>query len=492
MALLEVRGLRKRFGPTLALRGVDLEVERGEVLGLVGANGSGKSTLIRIVAGLVAPDAGEVLWEGRPFRPRDPRGALAQGIAVAYQEGSLLPLLSVADNLRLPFLALGRPLPARSELQSFLSSLGELPLEAPAGSLSQSQRQLLEVAKAMLLGPRLLILDEPTAALDREGVGRLFALLRRFVAAGGTVLFVTHRLGEVLELAHRVAVLRAGEVVGTLAARGLRPEELVRLMAGAEEKEEGQGAHEGAIPEGQPLLQVRGLVAPGLRGVDLQVAPGEVVGLGGLQGQGQRELLLALYGALPWEGEVWLAGRSVHPAHPGEALRLGIAYVGGDRAALAFLTRSVGENLLAASWAHFRRGPLLDLARAYASAAAVAKGLDLVYAGLEAPMASLSGGNQQKVLLGRALLAGPRLLLLDDPAVGVDPPTRTAFYRRVRALAREGLGVLLYASDEEELLQNAHRVLVLAGGRLVAELRGPELTREGLIAAGLRAGGGHG
>jgi ribose transport system ATP-binding protein len=166
--------------------------------------------------------------------------------------------------------------------------------------------------------------------------------------------------------------------------------------------------------------------------------------------------------------------------------------VGGDRAALAFLTRSVGENLLAASWAHFRRGPLLDLARAYASAAAVAKGLDLVYAGLEAPMASLSGGNQQKVLLGRALLAGPRLLLLDDPAVGVDPPTRTAFYRRVRALAREGLGVLLYASDEEELLQNAHRVLVLAGGRLVAELRGPELTREGLIAAGLRAGGGHG
>lgn len=492
MALLEVRGLRKRFGLTLALRGVDLEVRRGEVLGLVGANGSGKSTLIRIIAGLVAPDAGEMLWEGRPFWPGDPRAALVHGIAVAYQEGSLLPLLSVEDNLRLPFLALGRPLPARSQLQALLHSLGELPMEVRVGRLSQGQRQLLEVAKAMLLQPKLLILDEPTAALNREGVERLFVLLRRFVTAGGTVLFVTHRLGEVLELAHRVAVLRAGEVVATLAARGLRQEELVRLMAGAEEKEEGKAAPEGAIPQGQPLLQVRGLVAPGLRGVDLQVGPGEVVGLGGLQGQGQRELLLALYGALPWGGEVWLAGRSVRPAHPWEALRLGIAYVGGDRSALTFLPRSIGENLLAASWVRFRKGPLLDLARAYASASEVAKGLDLVYAGLEAPMASLSGGNQQKVLLGRALLTGPRFLLLDDPTVGVDPPTRAAFYRRVRALAREGMGVLLYASDEEELLQNADRVLVLAGGRLVAELRGPELTREGLIAAGLGVGGGHG
>lgn len=482
--LLEVRGLVKRFGSTVALDGAALGLAKGEILGLVGANGSGKSTLIRAIAGIVLPDRGEIRWKGQAFRPRDPGAAWRAGIAVAHQETSLIPQLSLWENLTLPHRALGRPLPTLKEIQDLLASLGlGIPLETLVSRLSAAERQLAEVAKALLWRPELLILDEPTAALDREQVEALFSRVRDFVRRGGSCLFVSHRLGEVRSLCHRILILRAGRVVHE-AEPTSSPEELLAHMAGRDVSPPPRS--HGATVGGE-VLRVENLWAPGVQGVSLEVRRGEVVGLGGLQGQGQRELLLALFGAVPWRGRLWLNGRSLFPSDPSEALRSGLALVSGDRQEMAFPPRSVEENLLAAAWPRFARwlGAWLQLDQARQEALNMAKSLDLVYGGLETPLANLSGGNQQKVFLGRALLVRPKVLLLDDPTVGVDPPTRATFYARVQELANRGLGILLYSSDEEELLRHAQRVLVMVRGQVVAILEGEKLTRERLLAASL-------
>ena len=491
-SILEVHALEKRFGQTPALQGVDLAIEEGEILGLMGANGSGKTTLIRCIAGLVQPDRGEIFWMGRPLKAQSPQQALAQGIAVVYQERSLLPLLSIEENLLLPLRTLGRSLPKRQELVELLDRLGldRIPLNTLVTNLSIEKRQVLEIAKAFLLRPRLLILDEPTAPLGREAVERLLTLVRSFAREGGTVLFVTHRLGEALNLCHRIAIMRTGKVVQCRPVLSLKADDLIRSMMDESIVDEEKGPSLRSTPRAWPspkgaLLQLEKFQAPGLGEVNLEVAPGEIVGLGGLEGQGQREMLLALFGAIPWRGWIRLLGQTIRPNRPEKALRLGLAYVGGDRARLAFAIRTVGENLLSSSWYRFAKGPLLDLIHAHGAARAIAKELGLVYPGLEAPMASLSGGNQQKVILGRALLVEPRILLLDDPTAGVDPMTRVAFYTLLEERASQGLGILLYSSDEEELLRVAHRVLVFWEGRVIAELRGAEITRENLLAASL-------
>lgn len=491
--ILEVRGLTKRFGSTVALDGAALTLQAGEIVGLVGANGSGKSTLIRTIAGLVHPDGGEVQWQGRGFLPPSPLAAWRAGIAVAHQETSLVPTLSLWENLTLPHRALGRPLPPRSRARELLDLLGlGASLETPVSRLSASERQIAEVAKALLWEPRLLLLDEPTAALDRRQAEALFAQVRAFIGRGGRAcLFVSHRLGEVQSLCHRILVLRGGRVVHETGPEASPGEVLAHMAEG------GLSEARTALPspaEGE-LLRAEGLHAQGVHGVSLVLRPGEVVGLGGLQGQGQREVLLALFGALPARGHLWLRGRPLLPLHPAKALRAGIALVSGDRQEMALSPRPVEENLLVAAWPRFARGmgAWLDLREARREALGVAKGLGLVYGGMEAPLSSLSGGNQQKVFLGRALLTRPSVLLLDDPTVGVDPPTREAFYAWVRRLAEEGLGILLYSSDEEELLRHTHRVLVVSRGQVAAVLEGGGLTRENLLAASLGMGrGDHG
>ncbi|GLV48878.1 sugar ABC transporter [Thermus sp. LT1-2-5] len=485
--LLEVRSLVKRFGPTVALDGAELSLEAGEILGLVGANGSGKSTLIRVVAGLVRPDGGQVRWQGKAFLPSNPLAAWRAGIAVAHQETSLIPTLSLWENLTLPHRSLGKPLPAKARVRELLDRLTlAVPLEVQAGQLSASERQIAEVAKALLWEPRLLLLDEPTAALDHEQVQALFTQIRAFAARGTGCIFVSHRLSEVRSLCHRILVLRGGRVVYEANSKTPFEELLARMVEGF-----GAGVRSTLpVSTGEELLRVEGLRTKGVHDVSLVVRQGEVVGLGGLQGQGQRELLMALAGALPAQGRIWLGGRPLPPLRPAEALRMGLALVSGDRQEMAFLPRSVAENLLIAAWPRFARGggAWLDLHRARQEAFRMADGLGLVYAGLDAPLSGLSGGNQQKVFLGRALLAHPLVLLLDDPTVGVDPPTRAAFYARVQELAGQGLGILLYSSDEEEILRHAHRVLVLLRGRVVAVLEGVTLTREALLAASLGVG----
>lgn len=495
MAKLKISGVSKAYGATMALRHGDLELEAGEVHVLIGSNGSGKSTLCKIVAGSVKPDAGEVLLDGRPVTVTGPRAARELGIGIFYQELSLSARRTVEENICLPDLPMKGPFVDRTALSAlaaryialFAGVTGEgFAADATVETLRADQRQLVEIMKTLASEADILIFDEPTSALDRAQVERFFDILRGLKAEGRAMVFISHRMDEIFDLGDRVTVLRDGETVGVSRIADTTPQEVVRLMVGeqgATEAAQAPAEDSGSIVRAA-ALSVAGLSGPGFLDVDFSVAKGEILGFGGLHGQGQSAVLRALFGASHVsEGQVTLKGEAYRPSSPRAAITAGLAYVSGDRGTDGIIQgRSILENVVPVHFlrdrAHLARPSALREKAGPAMAA-----LNTKFAGFSHPIGSLSGGNQQKIVIARWLIDRPDVLLLDDPTKGIDLSAKADLFALVRKLAGEGMAIILYSSEDGELLANADRILVFNGGRVARELTGAERTRFNLYEA---------
>jgi ribose transport system ATP-binding protein len=489
---LSVCGLRKAFGANQVLVGLDLELAAGEVHALVGGNGAGKSTLSKIVAGLESRDAGELLLDGEPFTPANRRTAQADGVVMVLQELSVLPTLTVAENLflgALPTRWLGRVdrprLHAAARVALDRVGLGWLDPVMPAGVLGVGHQQLLEIAAGLAQECRLLILDEPTAALTGSEVATLFTLLRELRAQGVTILYISHRLDEIAALADRVSVLRDGQLVATLPARETPHEKLVGLMAG--------GAGEATTPGSRAALrtglalQVVGICAGrAVRHVSLSVNRGEIVGLGGLVGAGRTELLRAIFGADHKEcGEVLLGPdqRPLRYHSTGAAVARGMAFVPEDRKHHGIFARlNLRENLGVVGLPRWLPG-IVDAAAERAQTDDVLARLQVRCTGPGQAIAELSGGNQQKLVIGRWLQGAVKVWLLDEPTRGVDVASRRAIHDLLRERAAAGEALLVASSDYEELAALCDRVLVLSNGRITGQFARADLDPEAFMAA---------
>ena len=490
---LSAQHVVKRYGGVVALTDGNLEIKYGEVVALVGANGSGKSTMSKVVNGVVVLDGGQLLLDGKPVQFASPQTAKATGISTVFQELSLIPQMTVADNIWLTREPLGavrtvdrKAVTTRTEeLLSLFAGTFKVDLrpDLPVSELPPDEKQIVEILKAVSVDPRLLILDEATASLDSRQVQRLFELVAKWKGDGKAIVFVSHRMEEIFRIADRFSVLRNGKTVGAGQIKDVKEKDLVKLMVDKESVF--SFARAGAQKNDKPVrLEVNDLQSRTLRGVSFKVKEGELVGIGGLQGQGQRDLLLSLFGDIPFKGDVQFNGKPVHFQHPRQAMRNGFALVPGDRAREGLLyIRSILENLQLPSWRRY--GLPLKVAKAKKDAEQVGASLNLKMASLAEPVSSLSGGNAQKVVIGKWLMRQPGLLLLDDPTKGVDVGTKAEFYALLTKLCDEGKTILFYSSDDEELVGLCDRVLVLHDGHIKTELAGQALTKENLIAASL-------
>jgi ribose transport system ATP-binding protein len=486
--ILSVHQLSKSYGATLALRAVSLHVSRGEIHALLGENGAGKSTLVKILSGIVRPDSGRVEIDGKEFSPATLMHARTSGVSTAFQELSLLPNLSVADNLMLPRLAKGFGGRAsvsvnRRAAAAILHSFGVVDI-APAGlveDLSLAQKQRLEIVRALSHRPRFLILDEPTAALAEPEW--LFRQLERIATDGTAILYITHRLGEVRRLCARATILRNGENVRTVDLERVADSEILAAIAGV-----APARHVARQPWKEQTasdfaLRTRNLSGAGVADINLDLRQGEIVGVAALEGQGQRELFRMLVGAAPiTSGNVAVCGRDIWPASPAQALREGIAFLPEERKTEGlFLGLDVSANISVSILERLHRFGILDQAREHSYAAVQAREVDLAERSLRVPMTALSGGNQQKALLARVLLSGARILVLFDPTRGVDVNTKRVIYEVIRRFAANGGSVLIYSTELEELVQLVDRCVVIYRGRIVGEVEAEALSQEKLI-----------
>ncbi|MGD9483099.1 sugar ABC transporter ATP-binding protein [Streptomyces sp. TRM70308] len=487
--IVRAEGVTKAFPGVVALDGVDFEVHAGEVHVLLGENGAGKSTLIRLLAGAHRPDRGRIVVDGRPVRVHGAQDAERLGIATIHQEFHLVPDLTVAENL-----FLGRPprrfgLVDRARMEAdaadLLARVGvDVSPRARLRELGVARRQMVEIAKALSVRARVLVMDEPTAVLTGGEVERLFAIVRRLRADGVGVVFITHKLEEVAELGDRVTVLRDGRSVARVPA-GTDRDELVRLMVGRSIEAQYPRERGPVDADGPPLLRVRGLRRAGaFDGVGFEVRGGEVVGLAGLVGAGRTEVVRAVFGADAYDhGSVHVRGAPLPRHDVAASLAAGVGFVPEDRKGQGLvLGASVGENLGLVTLRRASRGGLVDRAGQRRAAAAMAARLGVRMAGLDQPARTLSGGNQQKVAIGKWLLAGSRLLILDEPTRGVDVGAKVEIYRLVNELTAAGHGVLMVSSDLPEVLGMSDRVLVMCRGRLAGELAGDAATQDAVMA----------
>ncbi|MFE2430709.1 sugar ABC transporter ATP-binding protein [Streptomyces sp. NPDC059373] len=497
---LEVTGLAKSFGATRALRSCSLRLLAGEVHALMGENGSGKSTLVKILTGVHAPDSGDLQVGGRTVRLAGPAAAIGAGVMAVYQEVLVVGPRSVLENVWLGADGVFRRRVSESDKRAKAAAvLGELlervpALDTPVEHLSLSDRQACGIARALVREPKVLILDEATSALDVATRNRLFQAVARRKAAGMSVLFVSHRMDEVDEIADRVSVLRSGESVATLDAERATTAELVRLMTGAEHltsaPEGGSLAHRAApSPEAPVLLRVRGLR---LRGealpVHFDLRAGELVGLAGLEGQGQDAFIKALWEGPPGDGSVVRVqdgtepGTEIHSEQ--RAAAAGIGYVPRDRRAEAvFGSLSIRENFAAATMGRDARLGLLSRKAALERFAAYRASLKIRMGRESDPITTLSGGNQQKVIIARWLARDPRVLLLNDPTRGVDIGAKRDIYALLDELTAQGVAVVMLSTEVDEHIELMDRVLVFREGTLSATLDRKELTRQSLVAA---------
>ena len=493
---LSARNIVKHYGGVVALSDGNLDVNAHEVVALVGANGSGKSTMSKVINGVVVLDGGQLLLDGQPVQFSSPQAAKNAGIATVFQELSLIPQMTVAENIWLTREPLNRygvvdrkAVQARTEelLALFEGTYKtDLHPDAPIAALPPDEKQIIEILKAISFDPWMIILDEATASLDSRQVQRLFELVKKWKEQGKAIIFVSHRMEEIFRIADRFSVLRNGRTVGEGNIKDIDDKQLVKLMI---EKESVLGFLRGEAkteeePQQEVSLETENLTTDGLRGVNFQVHKGELLGLGGLRGQGQRQLLHSLFGDIPYTGTVKLFNQDVHFKHPRDAMRKGLALVPGDRAREGLLyIRSILDNILLPSWRRYSFP--LKIKDARREAAQTGTSLNLKMAGLDEPVSSLSGGNAQKVVIGKWLMREPQVLLLDDPTKGVDVGTKAEFYALLTRLSREGKTIILYSSDDEELIGLCDRVLVLHDGMIRTELKGATLTKANLISASL-------
>ncbi|XRQ04177.1 sugar ABC transporter ATP-binding protein [Actinomadura welshii] len=478
--LLLMRGIVKQFPGVRALDGVDLDVRPGEVHCLLGQNGAGKSTLIKVLAGAHQPDEGEIVFAGEPVRLAGPTAAMRAGIATIYQELDLVDGLSVAENIflghekaRFGFTRRGDAEQAAREL---LGRLGhaEIPPRREVGRLPAAGKQVVSMARALSHDARVLVMDEPSAALAHDEVDNLFRIIRELTAAGVAVIYISHRLAEIREIGDRVTVLKDGRAVAVgLPARTTSTDEIVSLMTGRD-VEYVFPERPGPVPgDDRPeVLRVEDLTLPGaFEDVSLSVRAGEIVGLAGLVGSGRSEILETVYGARrPARGRVLVDGRPVRPGDTGAAVRRGMGMAPEERKSQALLLNdTVAGNVTVAGLSRYASFGWLDRRREVADVRRQIEALDIRPPDPARPVVTLSGGNQQKVVLARWLLgaAGLRLLILDEPTRGVDVGARAELYAVIRELAGRGIGVLLVSSEVPEVLGLADRVLVVREGRVV-------------------------
>ena len=493
--VLEVEGLSKSFPGVRALHDVRFDVHAGEVHALLGENGAGKSTLIKIVSGVYRPDAGTIRIDGREVHFAGPQEAQAAGIATVFQELLLFPDLSVAENIFLGHAPRKRWggvdwAAMRTRAAEILASLEihELDVAAPVSSLSVANRQRVEIAKALSLNARVLIMDEPTAALPEADVLRLFAIVRNLRARGVGVVYISHRMAEIFTLADRVTVLRDGEYVATKAVAETSEPELITMMVG---RVIDHLFPKFATQPGAAVLEVRDLVSPPVvRGVSFTVRAGEIVGLAGLIGSGRSEVAQTVFGMTPARsGEIRIAGRPVRIGSAAEAKRHGIAYVPEDRGTQGVIRpMTLGQNVSLAVLRRIARRGFIDRGEEEALATDAIARFAIRARGPEQIVGKLSGGNQQKVVLGKWLATRPRLLIMDEPTRGIDVGAKAEIHRLMSELAAQGLAVLMISSELPEILGMSDRILVMREGRIAAEFARDEADQETIAHAMMRVG----
>ncbi|MBV8987517.1 MAG: sugar ABC transporter ATP-binding protein [Solirubrobacterales bacterium] len=493
--LLAVADLRKSFGPTQALQECSFNVRFGEVHAIVGENGSGKSTLVKILAGVHRPDAGMLEVEGRRLEHlRSPRATRAIGLVAVFQEVLVVGPQSMLDNVWLGTDGLFRARVGKAAKRERASAvlrdlLGEVPsLDTPVELLPLSMRQVCGIARALVRDPRILILDESTSALDVATRDRLFTIVRRLTAAGGSVIFISHRMDEIEEIADRITVLRSGRSVATLERGETSAQEVVRLMSGADHLTTGGEPNLPASQRltGASLLQARGVrLREGAAPIDFTLAAGEVVGLAGLEGHGQDAFVRALCGG-PHYGEiVRLDGDAATVIRsPEQAAEMGVVYVPRDRRTESlFPTLSIRDNFAAPTFPEDQRLLVLRRSRTDARLFRYRDRLAIKLASASLPITTLSGGNQQKIVMARWLAVNPRVLLLNDPTRGVDLNAKRDLYRLLWELADGGVAVVMLSSEVDELIELMDRVLVFREGSVFTDFDRNELSREALVAS---------
>ncbi len=497
-ALLEMSGIRKRFGQVEVLHGVDFRLEAGSVHALVGHNGAGKSTLIKVLAGLYGDSDGEVRLDGSPIKLDSPSASIAAGIAVIQQEFSLVPTFDAGQNLdlgqepkRAPGLVDHRQM--RKDGREYLESLGfPVPADVPVGQLSVAHQQMVEIAKALRKQARVLIMDEPTARLAPPERARLFAAIRKLASEGVGVIYISHFLDEVLEIADTVTVMRDGAVVTTQASKNFTVADLSTAMLGSEHHKS-ERFLDSAGADAAERLQLDNFALAGSVSVNLTLRAGEVLGIAGLVGSGRTELLEAIAGARPCEGDLVLDGQRIRGGfdNPADAMDAGVVLVPEDRKQRGLLLgRSVAENAVLSMIP--RMLGKLGLVRQKARRDRVAESVrrfGVIVSDTELPISSLSGGNQQKVLFARAEGVTPKVLLLDQPTAGVDIGAKRELYGLIAEMVAEGMAVIVTSDELEELLLLSHRIAVLHAGAGIAEVRSAdEFDEQSLLAAISTAG----
>jgi ABC-type sugar transport system ATPase subunit len=489
--LIEMRGIVKRYPGVIALRDVSLAVEPGEVMALVGENGAGKSTLLKILAGAERADDGVIEVSGEPIQAISPRESQARGIAVIYQELNLANDLSVAENIYV-----GRELKTRLgtiDFRAMERGAGELlatlgisisPAEI-VGNLNIALRQMVEIAKALLVDARVVVMDEPTSSLTKEEVDTLLRLVRQLRSNGVSVIYVSHRMQEIFQIADRITVMRDGAVVGVRDAATASPGAIVQMMVGRE-LEDLYGVRTAPVdPSAVPTLEVRGLGSGKLlHDVSFSVRPGEIVALAGLIGAGRSDAALAIFGAAKRTGgEIFIDGKPMALRTPREAMDAGIGFVPEDRKSQGlFLGLPVRENMSSASLEKISRLSLVSRRRDKSLAQQFAQMLGLRSSAIEVAAGTLSGGNQQKVVLARWLARSPRLLILDEPTRGVDVGAKAEIYQLIRNIASEGVAILVISSELTEVLGIADRIVVMREGYGVGELDAADASERRVMA----------
>ncbi len=488
-SLVRVESVSKNFAGVRALENVTFDLRPGEVHAILGENGAGKSTLIKVIGGVHTPDSGRLFVKGSEVTLRSPRQAQLLGIRVIHQELNLVPLVSVAENIFLGNLPAGRPLglvawrQLREKCEEIQEHLGmRLDLRAQAGQLTAGEQQMVEIAQALTSEVDILVMDEPTAALNDSETERLFDLLRKMARDGIGIIYITHRIGEVFKIAHRVTVLRDGKRIGTVNVGEMATAELISMMVGRTLE---AMYPRNRVEPGEVLLEARNLSSPeGLDSICLQVRAREIVGIYGLLGSGQTQLANSLLGLSPLSnGEVLIAGKRCLIKSPAGAKKFSIGYVPAQRKAEALvMPLSVRKNFTVGNVRKYTRaGFFLDEKRERAACADFVQSLAIRTASLESNIGELSGGNQQKILFARLMDSGAGILVLNEPTHGVDVGAKVDLYTLMDRLCQQGVGILLFSSEMPELLGIADRIIVMSAGRITAEYSYDEATQEKLL-----------
>ncbi|HUH48877.1 MAG TPA: sugar ABC transporter ATP-binding protein [Mycoplana sp.] len=483
--ILELKGLQKNYGYVQALKPATVTFLAGEIHAIVGENGAGKSTLIKLLTGVITRTGGEILWCGHPVSLATPNEAIARGINAVHQEVVLCPHLTVAANLFLGDEVNRNGLMRKKQMekmaQAVLDDLGfGLPADVPLSSLTIGQQQLVATARAAMRGTQFLIFDEPTAYLTRQESAQLFKLIRRLQSEGVTIVYISHRLEEVFELADRVSVLRDGTHVGTRNIGDTNETELIALMINRSIE---QIYHKEEVPLGETILETRGLSGPGFEDISLSVRAGEIVGLYGLIGAGRSEFALGLYGRHPISaGEIHWMGRKVDIKNERTAMELGIALAPESRRDQGLcLNLPIGLNINLPVFRKLSHGPVIGRAEEAANADKQIRDLSIKTPTRRVLVSAMSGGNQQKVVIGKWLSHGARLFIFDEPTVGVDVGTKAEIYRLFAKLLKSGAGIILISSYLPEVYELADRLHVFRGGRLVGTHQFHDATHEEVL-----------